>query len=163
VQKTSDGLEIESVIIPMGGRTRSWKTLCVSSQIGCGRGGVFCETAQLGLLRNLSADEIVGQVVAARRVFGTDVRNVVFMGLCEPVDNFENVIQAIRVLNDPSGISIAKGRITVSTVGRVDGIGRLAALRWRRLNLAVSLNAPNDEIRSQIMPINRTDSMAALR
>jgi len=163
VQKTPDGLETESVIIPMGGKNRTWQTLCVSSQIGCGRGCTFCETAQLGLLRNLTAAEIVGQVVAARRDLAADVRNVVFMGMGEPMDNLDNVIQAVRVLSDPSGLSIARGRITISTVGRVDGIRRLSALGWRRINLAVSLNAPNDEIRSQIMPINRTDNMTALR
>jgi len=163
VQRTHDGLETESVVIPMGGGARSWKTVCISSQVGCARGCVFCETAQLGLLRNLSAGEIVGQIVAARRCFGADVRNVVFMGMGEPMDNFDNVVQAVRVLNDPVGLSIARGRITISTVGRADGIRRLAAFGWRRINLAVSLNAPNDEIRSQIMPINRTDNMAALR
>ncbi len=163
VQRTHDGLETESVIIPMGGGQRSWKTLCVSSQVGCARGCTFCETAQLGLLRNLSTAEIVGQVVAARRFLAADVRNVVFMGMGEPMDNFDNVVQAVRVLNDTVGLSIARGRITISTVGRTDGIRRLAALGWRRINLAVSLNAPNDEIRSQIMPINRTDNMAALR
>lgn len=163
VQRAHDGLETESVIIPMGGGNRSWKTVCVSSQVGCARGCVFCETAQLGLLRNLSVPEIVGQIVAARRFLGADVRNVVFMGMGEPMDNFDSVVQAVRVLNDTVGFSIARGRITISTVGRTDGIRRLAALGWRRINLAVSLNAPNDEIRSQIMPINRTDNMAALR
>jgi len=162
-QRAEDGLETESVVIPMGGSKRSWKSLCVSSQVGCARGCTFCETAQLGLLRNLTAAEIVGQVVAARRELGHDVKNVVFMGMGEPLDNFENVVQAVRVLSDPDGLSIARGRITISTVGRVDGIRRLAALNWRRINLAVSLNAPNDEIRSRIMPINRTDNMTALR
>jgi 23S rRNA (adenine2503-C2)-methyltransferase len=163
VQRTADGLEIESVVIPMGGTHRSWQTLCVSSQVGCGRGCTFCETAQLGLLRNLTAAEIVGQVVAARRNLGAVVRNVVFMGMGEPMDNFDHVVHAVRVLSDPAGLSIAKGRITISTVGRCDGIRRLSALGWRRINLAVSLNAPNDEIRTRIMPINRTDNMAALR
>jgi 23S rRNA (adenine2503-C2)-methyltransferase len=163
VQRTPDGLEIESVLVPMYGRYRSWKTLCVSSQIGCARGCAFCETAQLGLLRHLSPGEIVGQVVAAQRDFGGAVRNVVFMGMGEPLDNFDAVVQAIRVLTDHDGLSIAKERVTVSTAGRADGIRRLAALRWRRLNLAVSLNAPNDEIRARIMPINCAVPMAKLR
>lgn len=163
VQQTPDTVETESVIIPMSGYRTRWVTLCVSSQVGCARGCTFCETAQLGLLRNLSAGEIVAQFVAARREFGVDPRNVVFMGMGEPFDNFEAVIQAVRVLTDPSGISLAKARVSLSTVGRIDGIRRLAALGWRRINLAVSLNAPNDEIRSRIMPINRSDPMPELR
>jgi 23S rRNA (adenine2503-C2)-methyltransferase len=163
VQGTADGLEIESVIVPMRRSTREWKSLCVSSQIGCARGCAFCETARLGLLRQLSAGEIVGQVVAARKEFHAEIRNVVFMGMGEPLDNFEAVVQAVRVLSDRCGPSIGKSQICISTAGRADGIRRLAALGWRRLNLAVSLNAPNDEIRSRLMPINRSDSMFALR
>ncbi|MGD8454139.1 MAG: 23S rRNA (adenine(2503)-C(2))-methyltransferase RlmN [Phycisphaerae bacterium] len=163
VQRTTDGLEIESVLVPMYGRGRAWKTLCVSSQLGCARGCLFCETGQLGLLRNLTPGEIVGQVVAAQRDFGLSVRNVVFMGMGEPFDNFDNVIQAVRVLTDPAGLSFARERISLSTVGLPAGIRRLAALGWRRINLAVSLNAPNDEIRSRIMPVNRVEPMAALR
>jgi 23S rRNA (adenine2503-C2)-methyltransferase len=162
VQRTATGLEIESVLVPMCGRWRTWQTLCVSSQIGCARGCAFCETGQLGLLRNLTAGEIVGQVVAAQRDFGR-VRNVVFMGMGEPFDNFDAVIQAVRVLNDRSGLSFSHERIALSTVGRVAGIGKLAALGWRRINLAVSLNAPSDEIRTRLMPINRLEPMAALR
>lgn len=162
-QSTPDGYEIESVIIPMGARDKRWRTLCLSSQIGCARGCTFCQTGRMGLLRNLSEAEILGQVAAARRHFGANIRNLVFMGMGEPLDNFEPVIAAIRTLHDDRVEPIPRRRITVSTVGRCDGIRRLAALRWRRLKLAVSLNAPNDEIRSQIMPINRTDSMAALR
>jgi len=163
VQRTHDELEIESVVVPMPRTHGLWRTLCVSSQVGCARGCTFCETAQLGLLRNLTPGEIVGQVVAAQRDFQQGIRNVVFMGMGEPLDNFEHVIQAIRVMMDPSGLSLAGERITISTVGRVAGIRRLAQLGWRRLNLAVSLNAPNDEIRSQIMPNNRREPMAALR
>lgn len=162
-QRRADGLEIESVIIPMWRAGSRWTTLCVSSQVGCAMGCTFCETAQLGRLADLSATEIVGQVVAARHEFGADVRNVVFMGMGEPMDNFQNVVQAVRVMTDPMGLSMGMGRITISTVGRIDGIRKLAGLCWRRINLAVSLNAPNDEIRLQIMPINRAEPMAALR
>lgn len=162
-QTTRDGYEIESVIIPMGARDKTWRTLCVSSQIGCARGCAFCQTARMGLLRNLTPDEILGQIAAARRHFRANIRNVVFMGMGEPMDNFDNVIAAIRALHDDHREQIPRRRITVSTVGKCDGIRRLAALRWRRLNLAVSLNAPNDEIRSKIMPINRTEPMAMLR
>ncbi|MFH1417228.1 MAG: 23S rRNA (adenine(2503)-C(2))-methyltransferase RlmN [Planctomycetota bacterium] len=163
VQQTTDGYEIESVIVPMRRRGKSWRSLCVSSQIGCARGCVFCETARLGLRRQLSASEIVGQVVAARRIFDADIRNVVFMGMGEPFDNLDEVIRAIEILCDRSGLSFGKSQLRISTAGRADGLRRLAALGWRRLNIAVSLNAPNDEIRSRIMPINRVEPMAALR
>lgn len=162
VQRTRDGLETESVVVPMQRYGKSWKSLCVSSQVGCARGCAFCETAQLGLVRNLTTSEILSQVAAAQRDFG-DVRNVVFMGMGEPLDNYDNVIQAVRVLTDRAGLSFATARITISTVGRVASIRRLAQLGWRRLNVAVSLNAPNDAIRSQIMPVTRTDPMASLR
>lgn len=163
IQRTHDHLEIESVIVPMQRRGQSWKTLCVSSQIGCARGCTFCETAQLGLLRNLTAGEIVGQFVAARRDLGEPCRNVVFMGMGEPFDNYENVTQAIRVLLDSSGLSLGGERVRISTVGRTEGIRRLAEQGWRRITLAVSLNAPNDEIRSRIMPVNKLEPMGALR
>ncbi len=163
VQRLPDGLETESVIIPMRMGERSWFSLCISSQVGCAMGCTFCETAQLGLLKNLSAADIVGQVVAARRSFGADVKKIVFMGMGEPMENLDAVLQAVRVLTDPAGLSISKRRITISTVGRVDGIRRLAATGWQYVQLAVSLNAPNDEIRSQIMPINRAEPMAPLR
>jgi 23S rRNA (adenine2503-C2)-methyltransferase len=163
VQQLPDGLETESVVVPMPRTHGIWRTLCVSSQVGCARGCTFCETAQLGLLRNLTPGEIVGQVAAAQRDCADGIRNVVFMGMGEPLDNYDNVIQAIRVLLDPSGLSLAGERVTISTVGRVAGIRKLAALGWRRLNVAVSLNAPNDEIRSQLMPINRLEPMAELR
>lgn len=162
-QRTPAGLESESVVVPMQRNRRCWRTLCVSSQVGCALGCTFCETAQLGWREDLTAGAIVGQLVAAVRDFGVAVRNVVFMGMGEPLDNFENMVQAIRVMTDPAGLSLARERITISTVGRVEGIHRLAGLGWRRLNLAVSLNAPNDEIRGRIMPINRAEPMAALR
>lgn len=163
IQRLPTGLETESVIIPMYGKQRSWRTLCVSSQVGCAMGCTFCETAQLGRLANLSPEEIVGQIVAARRVFRADIRNVVFMGMGEPFDNFDSVIQAVRVMTDPMGLSLGKSHVTISTVGRIEGIRRLADLGWKRINLAVSLNAPNDDIRSLIMPINRVEPMAILR
>lgn len=163
VQQTADGLEFESVVVPMPHGGGLWRTLCVSSQVGCAWGCLFCETGQLGLRRNLTPGEIVGQVVAAQREFGGGIRNVVFMGMGEPLDNFGAVIQAVRVLTDRDGLSLARERITISTVGRTAGIRRLATLGWRRLNLAVSLNAPNDGLRSRIMPVNRLEPMAALR
>lgn len=162
-QSTPEGYEIESVVIPMGSVQNSWNTLCVSTQVGCARACTFCQTGRMGLLRNLTVDEIVGQAVAARDHFGAEIRNVVFMGMGEPMDNLENVIVAIEQLHRDRAHPIARRRMTVSTVGKCAGIRRLAELKWKRLGLAVSLNAPNDEIRSRIMPINRTEPMALLR
>jgi 23S rRNA (adenine2503-C2)-methyltransferase len=153
-------LETESVLIPMIGSTgQRHYTLCVSSQVGCAMGCTFCETAQMGLLRSLTAGEIVGQWFAATHAIGIRPRNIVFMGMGEPMDNFDEVIQAIAVLKDHNGAHVPVSNITVSTVGRVDGIRRMAEkIResgWHRLGIALSLNAPNDADRSSIMPINR--------
>lgn len=161
-------LETESVLIPMVGRRgRLTWTLCVSSQVGCARGCVFCETAQMGLVRSLSAAEIVAQWFVATHRLGARPRNVVFMGMGEPMDNLDAVISAIAVLIDTNGAGVAVSRITVSTVGRVDGIRRLAEQvrrpGWHRLNLAVSLNAPDDALRGRLMPIARRHSLAELR
>jgi 23S rRNA (adenine2503-C2)-methyltransferase len=161
-------LETESVLIPMIGRGGiSTYTLCLSSQVGCAMGCTFCETAQMGLIRSLEPHEIVAQWFAATHTIGIRPKNIVFMGMGEPLDNFENVIAAIRILTDHNGAHAPMNKITVSTVGRIDGLKKLAAQihnpGWHRLNLAVSVNAPNDEIRSQIMPINRGMPMAELR
>lgn len=159
ITKLKDNLEIESVIIPM----ETYQTLCVSTQVGCRMGCRFCATGQLGFLRNLTIEEIVGQLYTAKFFYGMDIRNVVFMGMGEPFDNFDNVIQAIRVMSDPKGLNVPKSRITISTAGMVDGILKLAELNWSDLNLAVSLNAPNNRIRSAIMPINRSVPMEKLK
>ena len=163
-----EGEETESVLIPMrkrsGGHSR---TLCVSSQIGCAMGCGFCETAQMGLVRNLTAAQIVGQWFAARHTLGHDVKNIVFMGMGEPMDNLDEVLKAIRVLVDHNGPSVPSGNITISTVGRIDGIRRLAEFvrsdGFHRLNLAISVNGSDDEVRSSLMPINRGMNMEALR
>jgi len=159
VTRLRDGHRIESVILPM----ESHLTICVSSQAGCRMGCRFCETGRLGLLRQLSVEEIVGQVYQARKRFGAQIRNVVFMGMGEPFDNFEAVVHAVRVLSDQRGLDIAQRYITVSTAGRIDGIAKLAALEMPHLKLAVSLNAPNDALRSQLMPINRGATLAQLQ
>lgn len=159
VTRLKDGLEIESVIVPMAHH----KTLCISSQVGCRMGCAFCETAQLGFLRNLSVEEIVGQAYRAKVIFGFDIKNLVFMGMGEPFDNLDNVVQAIRVMNDQRGLDFARRHITVSTVGIPGGFRKLAALNWPDLKLAVSLNAPNDRIRSQIMPVNHLVPMESLK
>ena len=157
------GAEFESVVVPMQHAQRRRKSVCISCQVGCRYGCRFCQTATLGLVRNLTAAEMVGQVLAAQREFGPELRTVVFMGMGEPLDNLDEVLQALRVLNDPSGIGLKMARLTLSTVGRVDGLRRIAELGWRRLNLAVSINAPNDELRHQIMPIAREQPLSELR
>ncbi len=166
--RTFDQLATESVLIPMIGRKRRLThTLCVSSQVGCAMGCRFCETAQMGLIRHLEPHEIVAQWFAATHAVGIRPANMVFMGMGEPMDNLDNVLQAIDVLKDNNGAGMPISKITISTVGRVDGILRLAEHihqpGWRRLNLAISLNAPNDEVRSDLMPINRRWNMAELQ
>lgn len=168
IQRHDDGYETESVLIPMLHRTGRFSvTLCVSSQVGCAMGCRFCETAQMGFIKNLAPGEIVGQWFAAVHELKRPVKNIVFMGMGEPMENLDHVMQAIRVLVDHNGPAIAVSNITVSTVGRVEGIQRLSEFirepGHRGLNLAVSINAPNDEIRSSIMPINRSSPLAELR
>jgi 23S rRNA (adenine2503-C2)-methyltransferase len=155
-----DGLECECVLLPMG---RGRSTLCISSQVGCKMGCKFCETARMGLLRSLSAAEIVSQLLVARHVLGWEIRNIVFMGMGEALDNPEGVFQALRVLTDGSGLGFSQERITVCSVGRIDGIRRLRALNMKRLNLSISLNAANDALRAELMPINRVVSLAQLQ
>ncbi len=159
-------LETESVVIPMRHKRGLTHTLCVSSQVGCAMGCGFCETAQMGLIRSLTVGEIVDQWVAARHGLGAEISNIVFMGMGEPLDNLDSVLGAIEVMTDHDGPAAAMSRITVSTVGRLDGLARVRervmADGWRRLNLAVSINAPNDAIRSEIMPINRSMPLGEL-
>ncbi len=155
--KTYDGLEVESVLVPM----QAGGTLCISSQVGCRMGCTFCETGRMGLLRNLSVEEIVSQVFAARHRQGMRIRNLVFMGMGEPFDNYETVIEATRVLQDPMGCAFGKRQITISTSGSIPGIERLMEEKDAP-NLAVSLNAPNNQIRNRLMPINRTHPMESL-
>ena len=122
-----DGHETESVILPLTGKQgRTRNTLCLSSQVGCAMGCTFCETAQMGLIRHLSTSEILLQWHVATHHFKREIRNIVFMGMGEPLDNVEAVIGAIRVLVDRRGPSLASSRIAISTVGRVDGIQRLS-------------------------------------
>jgi 23S rRNA (adenine2503-C2)-methyltransferase len=146
-----DGFRIETVVIPMANHA----TVCISCQVGCRMGCRFCHTGRMGWRRNLRPEEIVAQVYAVKVHMGVSVRNVVFMGMGEPLDNFDNVMQAIEVMADQRGLDIAKRHITLSTVGLPQGIEQLSTLNWPQLNLAVSVNAPDDFLRSQLMPINR--------
>jgi 23S rRNA (adenine2503-C2)-methyltransferase len=154
-----DGARIESVLIPGRGRD----TLCLSSQVGCRRACRFCATGRMGWVRDLRADEIVGQAFASQFELGRPVKNVVFMGMGEPLDNLDAVLRAIDVLTDQRGLDIARGRITLSTAGHAEGLSRLAARRPGNLGIAVSLNAADDEWRNLLMPINREFPLAQLK
>jgi 23S rRNA (adenine2503-C2)-methyltransferase len=148
---TPDHLEVESVLIPM----QAGGTLCVSSQVGCRMGCAFCETGRMGLFRNLTAAEIINQVFIARFHLKFPIRNIVFMGMGEPFDNYDHVMQAVRVLSDPHGLGFGRNHLTISTSGCVDGILKLIEEPEPVPNLAVSINAPNDELRHKLMPVNR--------
>jgi 23S rRNA (adenine2503-C2)-methyltransferase len=155
-----DGTYIESVLMRYPGRV----TMCVSSQAGCGMACPFCATGQAGLTRNLSAAEIVTQVVAGARALARGevpggparVSNVVFMGMGEPLANYAQVVGAVRRLTDrvPGGLGISRRAITVSTVGLVPAIGRLTG-EGLPVRLAVSLHAPDDGLRDELVPVNK--------
>jgi 23S rRNA (adenine2503-C2)-methyltransferase len=148
-----DGQQIETVL--MGYEKR--RTLCISTQAGCAMGCVFCATGQMGFRRHLEAGEIVEQVLA----FGRELKaqndrltNIVVMGMGEPFHNYEATLAAVDLLNDPTGFNFGARRITISTVGLVPAIERFAAER-RQVNLAVSLHAATDDLRSEMLPINK--------
>lgn len=155
----TDGATVEAVSIPMYGDTR---TLCVSSQVGCARACAFCQTGRAGLSRNLSAAEIVAQVVSAGRLEGHRFRNIVFMGMGEPLDNLDSVAQALTILGDRRGLAYSYERITLCTAGVADRIAALGALGFRRLNVSISLNAARDELRNSLMPVNLRHPLAEL-
>lgn len=160
----SDGHRIEAVHMPRrDGDSRT--TFCVSSQVGCALGCTFCATGAMGIVRNLTAGEIVGQVLALMRDLGPvrgEYLYLVFMGMGEPLHNLSHVHRAIRVLCHPEGMLLSPGRITVSTAGLVSGIEKLALLQPRP-QLAISLNATTDAGRSATMPINRAWNLDRLR
>lgn len=151
--RARDGQAAETVLMPMDGH----HTVCVSSQVGCRFACKFCVTARRGLVRNLGADEIVQQVLHARR-WADGGLNIVFMGMGEPLDNFDAVVQAIRVLTAPEFAPIGARRITVSTTGIPDRIRALADLDLR-VKLALSLNASDDASRKALMPVSGRNSL----
>lgn len=150
----ADGSQIETVLI----RHRDKRnTVCVSSQVGCSANCSFCATGKLGFKRNLTAEEIIAQVLYFSRYLkekDEEVTNVVFMGMGEPFLNFDNVLAAVKMLNDKNLFNIGARKLSISTCGIVDGIKKLAAVELQ-LNLAISLHAPFDEIRDEIMPVNQ--------
>lgn len=152
-----DDRVVESVIIPRDERL----TLCISSQVGCALDCQFCATATLGLTRNLEAAEIIAQVLLAREEAGGEpLTNYVFMGMGEPLANYDRLLRAIRIMTSRWGLGISPRRITVSTVGLVPQMERL--VRETSVHIAVSLSAARDEVRDQIMPINRRYPLAEL-
>lgn len=144
-----DGTAIETVIIPSGVR----HTVCVSTQAGCRRRCAFCASGQAGWIRNLEAVEIVDQVLLAAQVIGRRPTNVVYMGVGEPFDNYDEVMKSIPVISNDNGLAVGIRKITISTSGVVPGIERLAGESWRP-ELSVSLHATRDALRSRLMPIN---------
>jgi 23S rRNA (adenine2503-C2)-methyltransferase len=158
--RLADGKLVEGVYMPYTKRT----TLCLSSQVGCAMGCTFCATGQMGITRNLSAAEIVGQVMAMLNAHGHATGapvNLVFMGRGEPLHNLNQVMRAFELLRDAAGLAIPPRRITLSTSGLVSGIETLAKSKVRP-RLAVSLNATTDGYRSKIMPVNRVWNLEAL-
>jgi 23S rRNA (adenine2503-C2)-methyltransferase len=156
--RLSDGNLIESVLIPASpalyGERSDRTTICISTQVGCAYGCKFCASGLEGFSRNLRANEIVEQVLAVERQSGKNIDNIVFMGMGEPLANLESVLRAIRIINAPWGIGIGARHITVSTSGLAPQIRKLAE-QPLQIRLAISLHGATDEVRNQIMPINR--------
>lgn len=163
--KLADGQLVEAVVMPESKRT----TMCISSQVGCRQACAFCHTGRMGLIRNLSAGEIVAQVVVGNRWIAENqtwlkrffperhefrINNVVFMGMGEPLDNVDNVATAITILTDDLGLKVPFRRVSVSTSGHVEGLRRLVA-HHPKVRLALSLHGTKDSERTRIMPINR--------
>lgn len=146
----SDGNCVESVVM----RYKHGNTICVSSEVGCLMGCAFCASTLAGLVRRLTAAEILDQVIFAQKDSGLPINNIVMMGIGEPLDNFDNVLRFLQLVNDPDGLNIGMRHISLSTCGLVDKIDRLAELDLQ-LTLSVSLHAPDDETRCRLMPVNK--------
>lgn len=148
-----DGFKIESVLM----RHKRRNTICVSSQVGCALGCKFCATGKMGFKKNLGVFEIVEQVIFFAKYLKKTkekVTNIVFMGMGEPFLNYENVISAIKILNDKEGFNLGVRKFSISTVGITEGIKKLSEEKLQ-INLAISLHAPDDKLRSQLMPIGK--------
>lgn len=146
--KYKDGNIIESVVM----KYKHGNSICVSTQVGCRMGCKFCASTLGGMVRNLTSGEILGEILAARREMGERISNIVMMGSGEPLDNFENVLKFIEIVNSPNGLNIGQRHITLSTCGVVPKIIELADIDLQ-ITLAISLHAPNDEMRRNIMPV----------
>jgi 23S rRNA (adenine2503-C2)-methyltransferase len=160
-----DSRLVESVLIPASpalyGEKSDRRTLCVSTQVGCAMACKFCASGLDGLTRNLGADEIVGQILAAESIAAEKVNNLVFMGMGEPLANLRNLVTALEILNAPWGLNIGARHITISTSGLAPAIRKLAEIPIQ-IRLAVSLHGADDETRERIMPVNRKWNIAEL-
>ncbi|MBN1271393.1 MAG: 23S rRNA (adenine(2503)-C(2))-methyltransferase RlmN [Candidatus Aminicenantes bacterium] len=152
-----DGHTIETVLIP--GKRR--RTVCLSSQAGCRFRCPFCASGAKGLIRQLDPAEMVGQVFFVQRLYEEKVTHVVFMGIGEPLDNWNNLVRALQILNSPEGMTIGARRITISTCGLVPGIKKLQHFGLQ-VELSVSLHAVNDRLRDRLVPVNRTYKLSRL-
>jgi 23S rRNA (adenine2503-C2)-methyltransferase len=163
--RLSDGNLIESVLIPASpalyGSPSDRRTICLSTQVGCAYGCKFCASGLDGWKRNLRPNEIVNQITAVERESGERIDNIVFMGMGEPLANYDNVMGAIQIINAPWGIGIGARHITISTSGLVPQIRKLTE-QPLQIRLAVSLHGATDDVRSAIMPINRKHNLSAL-
>ena len=155
--RLSDGEAIEAVVMMHDYGT----SICVSSQVGCNMGCRFCESGRLKKRRNLETYEMVEQILLAEKELGKRISSVVIMGIGEPLDNYDNVINFIKIINDAKGIAIGARHITLSTCGLVPKIYELSQLPIQ-INLAISFHAPTDELRSKLMPVNKVYSIDAL-
>lgn len=147
--KLEDGNLIESVLIFSDKRV----TECISSQIGCKYNCLFCESGKKGFTRNLTVGEILNQVLFVKKKIESNLNNIVFMGIGEPLDNYANVVKAICILNSKDAFNIAARKITISTCGVIPAIKRLQERNWQ-IELSVSLHAPKNKLRSYLMPVN---------
>lgn len=152
-----DGNAIETVLMEY----HHGRTICVSSQIGCKMGCKFCASTGIKFIRNLTSGEIVEQILAVQREENVKISNIVFMGIGEPLDNYDNVLNAIKILNNPKGLNIGARHISISTSGLVPKIYELAD-RDYQFTLSISLHATNDKKRSEMMPINNKYSIEEL-
>lgn len=156
--RLTDGHYVESVLIPASqalyGEESDRQTLCVSSQVGCAFGCKFCASGMAGFIRNLDADEIVEQIIQAEALSGLRVNNIVFMGMGEPLSNWDEFTRALDFINAPWGLEIGARHLTLSSAGHAPHIRRLAD-DPRQIRLAISLHGATDEVRNQIMPINK--------
>ncbi len=153
--KLNDGHAIESVLM----KYKYGYTACISNQIGCKMGCTFCASAKIGFVRNMTPGEIVGQILAIQKESGEQVSNVVFMGIGEPLDNYDNVIKAVRIINDPKALNIGARHISISTCGLVHNIIKLANENIQ-CNLCISLHSSHDNVRTDMMPINKAYNIA---
>lgn len=152
-----DGAYVECVLMDY----RHGLSVCISTQVGCRMGCSFCATGKSGFARNLRASEMLSEVQAVERDAGRRISNIVLMGMGEPLDNYDNVMRFLRLVSSPEGMNVGMRHISLSTCGLVDAIYRLADEKLQ-LTLSVSLHAPNDAIRSTMMPINRKWNVEAL-